>query len=155
MANTPGRLPDGRCPCSVSTTRTVSHPGSPPTDCPGCSTVGRLRTAAPHRRAAPARADTDLGLPAYGDLVVDEDHDQLFITGGPSANGVVVTDLDGHVKKTITSQYGATGLALSAGNDRFYVALAAGAAISVINAHTRKVEGGTVRSKRYAWNHLG
>jgi sugar lactone lactonase YvrE len=89
--------------------------------------------------AGPARAtETDLGLPAYGDLVVDQDHNQLYITGGASSNGVVVTDLNGRVKKTITGQYGATGLALSADNHKLYVALAAGDAISVIDTHTLK-----------------
>lgn len=84
--------------------------------------------------AAPAQATTtDLNLPGYGDLVVDERHDRLFISGGPSSNGVVVTDLDGHVEKTITGQYGATGLALSADSKQLYVALAGGDAISVID----------------------
>jgi hypothetical protein len=87
----------------------------------------------------PAQAlDNELGLPAFGDLVVDQDHDQVYITGGSSSNGVVVTDLDGRVKKTITGQYGATGLALNADNHKLYVALAAGDAISVIDTHTLK-----------------
>ncbi|MEU8236181.1 hypothetical protein AB0C12_41880 [Actinoplanes sp. NPDC048967] len=87
----------------------------------------------------PAQAlDHQLGLPAFGDLVVDQDHDQVYITGGSGSNGVVVTDLDGHVKKTITGQYGATGLALNADNHKLYVALAAGDAISVIDTHTLK-----------------
>ncbi|MGW4947750.1 YncE family protein [Actinoplanes sp. NPDC004185] len=91
--------------------------------------------------AGPAAAEDNtvpLALPAYGDLAVDQDHDQLYITGGPSANGVVVTDMDGHYKKTITGQYGATGLALNHDNHKLYVALAAGDAISVIDTHTLK-----------------
>lgn len=88
--------------------------------------------------AGPAQAATGLGLPAFGDMVVDVDHDQLYITGGASSNGVVVTDLDGSVKKTITGQYGATGLALSADSHELYVALAGGDAISVIDTHTLK-----------------
>lgn len=88
--------------------------------------------------AAPAQADvaTALQLPAYGDLVIDDDHDQVFVSGGPSSNGVVVTNLRGHVIETIPGQYGATGLALDTANDRLYVANAAGDAISVVDLDT-------------------
>lgn len=92
-------------------------------------------TAALTARPAEAR-ETDLGLAAFGDLVVDDDHEQVYVSGGPGSNGVVVTDLDGRVIKTINGQFGATGLALSADNHSLYVAQAAGDAISVIDTHT-------------------
>ena len=101
--------------------------------------VVALSTAVAIAAAGPAAADAiQLELSAYGDLAVDEDHDQLYITGGANSNGVVVTDLDGHYKKTIKDQYGATGLALNADNHKLYVALATGDAISVIDTHTLK-----------------
>ncbi|SCL62225.1 YncE family protein [Micromonospora yangpuensis] len=86
----------------------------------------------------PATADsaTPLGLPAYGDHVVDDDHGHVFVSGGPTGNGVVVTNRYGGVVKTITGQYGATGLALDAPRDRLYVANAAGDAVSVIDLHS-------------------
>jgi sugar lactone lactonase YvrE len=88
--------------------------------------------------AGPASADTGLGLPDYGDMVVDGRYDHVFVSGGPSSNGVVVTDQGGDVDEVITGQYGATGLALSADGRKLYVALAAGDAISVID--TRSLE---------------
>ncbi|MEJ3749691.1 hypothetical protein WEI85_45835 [Actinomycetes bacterium KLBMP 9797] len=88
--------------------------------------------------AGPASALSGLGLPDYGDLAVDQKYGHVFISGGPSSNGVVVTDLDGDVEDTITGQYGATGLALSADGKKLYVALAAGDAISVIDTRSHE-----------------
>ena len=86
--------------------------------------------------AAQADSSTELPLLSYGAIVVDDDHDQVFISGGPSSNGIVVTDFEGRVKKTIPKQSGATGMALDAQRDKLYVALATGDAISVIDLHS-------------------
>jgi DNA-binding beta-propeller fold protein YncE len=89
--------------------------------------------------AAPAAAvDGPLSLPAYGDLAVDPDHRRVYVSGGPASNGIVVTDLSGRVQTTITGQYGATGLVLSADKKTLYAALASGDAISVIDTRTNK-----------------
>jgi YVTN family beta-propeller protein len=89
--------------------------------------------------ATPAAANSaGLDLPGYGAIAVDQAHKHLFVSGGPSSNGVAVTDFSGHQKKVIDQQYGATGLALSADGARLYVALAAGDAISVIDTKTLK-----------------
>lgn len=87
---------------------------------------------------AHATTSTALDLPGYGDLVVDDNRDHVFVSGGPSSNGVLVTELSGHVVRTITGQYGATGLALDIPKDRLYVANAAGDAISVVSLRTLK-----------------
>jgi YVTN family beta-propeller protein len=82
----------------------------------------------------PAQAAADeLDLAGYGDLVVDQTRRHLFVTGGEASNVVLVTDLSGRRVKTITGQYGATGLALNAAGTHLYVALATGDAISVID----------------------
>ncbi|MCW6009390.1 hypothetical protein K1W54_33330 [Micromonospora sp. CPCC 205371] len=87
--------------------------------------------------AAPAQATGQaLPLPGFGDIAVDDARERVFVSGGPTANGVVVTDFSGRVKKTINGQFGATGLALSADGKSLYVALAAGDAISVIDTTT-------------------
>jgi sugar lactone lactonase YvrE len=105
----------------------------------GTAAAAALLTAVALTAAGtPASAATDLGLPDYGDLVVDAAHDQVFISGGPAANGIVVTDLRGRVEETIGNQYGATGLALSADGKKLYVAQAAGDAIAVIDTASRK-----------------
>jgi sugar lactone lactonase YvrE len=99
----------------------------------GAATLAAIAVA-----AGPARADTDLRLPAFGDMVVDGRYDHVFVTGGPSANGVVVLNLDGYVEETIGGQYGATGMALSADGKKLWVALAAGDAISEIDPRTHR-----------------
>lgn len=88
--------------------------------------------------AAPgAYADDDrLPLPAFGDIVVDQAHQKVFISGGPTTNGIVVTDFRGKVVKQINGQPGATGLELSADSATLYVALASGDAISAISTTT-------------------
>jgi hypothetical protein len=111
------------------------------------SLVGRIRTTAVAVLAfagvvvvsAPvAHADDDdrLPLPAFGDVVVDQVHQKVFVSGGPTTNGIVVTDFRGKVVKQINGQPGATGLELSADSATLYVALAAGDAISAISTTT-------------------
>jgi len=104
--------------------------------------------------AAHATEETALGLPSYGSMVVDDDHSQVFISGGPSSNGIVVTDFGGRVKKTIGKQYGATGMAVDSQRDKLYVALAAGDAISVIDLHTLKEIGRHDTGPRTCPTHL-
>jgi YVTN family beta-propeller protein len=87
--------------------------------------------SAPTAAAAPA-----LPLSGFGDIAVDDGHERVYVSGGPSSNGVVVTDFSGRVRKTITNQSGAAGLELSADGTRLYVALSAGDGISVIDTAT-------------------
>ncbi|MDP9794714.1 hypothetical protein J2S43_003226 [Catenuloplanes nepalensis] len=84
---------------------------------------------------AHAAAGIPLGLPGFGDMIVDEEHGQIYLSGGPSGNGVVVTSLSGVHITTITGQYGATGLAQDADTEVLYIAQAAGDAITVIDVH--------------------
>ena len=74
--------------------------------------------------AAPAAADTGpvpLGMSTFGDIVVDEAHGQVFLSGGPTGAGVTVTDLDGAVVATLAFP-GATGMALSPDGSRLWMA---------------------------------
>lgn len=86
--------------------------------------------------AASATGSDPLPLPDYGAMVVDQAHKRVFVSGGPSANGVVVLDFSGRVVKTVGGQYGATGLVLSEDGRVLYAALAGGDAISVIDTAT-------------------
>jgi hypothetical protein len=88
--------------------------------------------------AAHATGWDPLPLPAFGDMVVDDGHRRVFVSGGPSANGIAVADFSGRVSKTIDKQHGATGLALSEGGRTLYAALASGDAISAIDTETLK-----------------
>ena len=90
--------------------------------------------------APPAGATTDgaVALPdltAFRDLVVDDAHGHVFLTGGGS-NGVVVRDLEGAAVTTITNQPGASQLALSEDGSTLYVALADGDGVSAISTTT-------------------
>ena len=73
---------------------------------------------------APAAADTGpvpLGTKGFADIVVDEAHGRMFVSGGPSGPGVTVTDLEGRVVTTLAFT-GATGLALSPDGSRLWMA---------------------------------
>jgi YVTN family beta-propeller protein len=83
-----------------------------------------------------AFAATSLPLPGYGDIAVDEAHQQVFISGGPTANTVLVTNFSGQVTKTIDNEPGAAGLELSADGTKLYTALSAGDGLSVIDTTT-------------------
>jgi sugar lactone lactonase YvrE len=102
---------------------------------PGAVLTALAMSVATVTWASPAAATDDdrLPLPNYGDIVVDDVHKRVFVSGGPTTNGIVVTDFDGKVKKTIRGQSGATGLVLSADSKVLYAALAAGDAISLID----------------------
>src|SRR6266540_3616288 len=63
---------------------------------------------------------TVLPFTSYQDMAVDAGHGHLFISGGDL---VVVTDLDGHIVKTIDGLKGASGLALSADGATLYAAI--------------------------------
>lgn len=100
-------------------------------------TVTVAVVAATATGGAVAHANTGgLGLPGFGAIVVDQAHKHVFISGGSSANTVVVTNFHGDVVKRIDGQSGATGLALAADGGHVYAALAAGDAVSVIDTGT-------------------
>lgn len=86
-------------------------------------------------QASPSAA-TDLKLPGYGDLLIDDTGRRVFISGGESSNGIVVTDLDGNVTSRIENLPGASDIEMSDDGKRLYVALAAGDAIAAIDTTT-------------------
>ncbi len=73
---------------------------------------------------------TVLPFTSYQDMAVDAGHGRLFVSGGDL---VVVTDLDGHIVKTIDGEKGASGLALSADGATLYAALNGAGAIAAIS----------------------
>ncbi|MFD0366932.1 hypothetical protein [Streptomyces sp. NPDC127114] len=58
------------------------------------------------------------------------------MTSGPVANTLSTYDFDGRLRRTLTTQQGASGLVLSEDGKTLYVALAAGDAISAIDTET-------------------
>ena len=69
-----------------------------------------------------ARADTTTALPITGlsAIVVDDAHQQVFLTGDAGDGLVLATDTTGHVTKTFSAEAGAAGMVLSGGT--LYVA---------------------------------
>ena len=81
-----------------------------------------------------ARADTTTVLPITGlsAIVVDDAHQQVFLTGDASDGVVLVTDTTGHVTKTFSGEAGAAGMVLSGGT--LYVARCGTTSIDMIDA---------------------
>lgn len=78
----------------------------------------------------------DLPFTTYGDMLVDPAHDQVFVTGGPGTNAVVVVKLDGSGTITVPGTPGAAKMAMS-GDGRFvYVVLRDGSGIAEIDTAT-------------------
>lgn len=74
--------------------------------------------------------------PSGGDIVVDDAHGRVFVSGGQGNTGVVVADLDGQIVQTIPDLAGASGLLLSEDGATLYAALADAKAIAAIDTAT-------------------
>ncbi|WP_433261291.1 hypothetical protein ACQPZF_26395 [Actinosynnema sp. CS-041913] len=63
--------------------------------------------SAPHisgeGRSSQARA---VWLPGFGDIAVDQAHQRVFVSGGPTANGIVITVAVGPDTSVSNFQYG-------------------------------------------------
>lgn len=74
-----------------------------------------------------------------GDIVVDESHGHVFVSGGRLESSVAVTDLDGRLVHTIPGLGGADGMVLSADESTLYVGLAGDRAIAAVDTTTLAV----------------
>jgi hypothetical protein len=73
----------------------------------------------------PARASTSLPLTKLADMVVDGDHQRIFVSGGSGTSQVVMVDFDGNILGTLDNVPGAFGMQIVEGT--LYV-VASGAA---------------------------
>jgi len=103
--------------------------------------LGTLIAAALVPASVGAATQNALPLTSFGVMVVDSAHQHVFVTVGPSSNGVVVRDATGAAVTTITNEPGATGLALSADGSTLWVALRGSTAISLIDTTTLTEKG--------------
>lgn len=90
---------------------------------------------------APAAVATGLDplpLAGFGQILVDDARQRVYLSGGASSNTVVALDSRGRVVKKADGQFGATGLVLSADGKTLFAALATGDAISAISTETFK-----------------
>jgi hypothetical protein len=86
--------------------------------------------------SALATTTTKLSLPSYADMVVDDAHNHVFVSGGSGTSSLVVLTFSGTVAGTITSEPGAAGMAVDEANSLLYVALTDANAIAVIDTTT-------------------
>ena len=96
------------------------------------------------RTSAAAAAYTTLPLTGLTQMVVDDVHGHVFLTGfsqvlpyaGTNDSKVLVVNFDGSIETTFADLPGAAGLYLDAGNNRLWVAESAGDALQVIDTDT-------------------
>jgi len=89
----------------------------------------------PASAVAASETVVELPLTSVRDVVVDDAHGHVFVTGWGSDH-VVVRDLDGAAVTTITGQQGAAQMTLSPDGSTLYVALDEGDAVSAISTTT-------------------
>ncbi|MFN2543093.1 MAG: YncE family protein [Actinomycetota bacterium] len=85
-------------------------------------------------QATGAAAATAMPFSKFFDMVVDDAHQHVFVTGGEPNDQIAVFDFSGALVGTISNEPGASGLALS--GDTLYVALSTGNAIHKIDTGT-------------------
>ncbi|MFC4333718.1 YncE family protein [Salininema proteolyticum] len=78
--------------------------------------------------------DVAVPLPAYADLEVVDEPAQVFLSGGPTSNGLAVYDATTGDVELLADLPGASGMARD--GDDLYVALASGDAIAVLDVVT-------------------
>ncbi|MEA2499281.1 MAG: hypothetical protein QOH26_1686 [Actinomycetota bacterium] len=92
-------------------------------------TVGTVGTT-----PAQAAGGTTLPFEGFGGMVVDAQHDHVFVSSGAGGSSISVLNFSGAVVKTITGEPGASAMALDGTN--LYVLLANSAAVDVIDTTT-------------------
>jgi DNA-binding beta-propeller fold protein YncE len=107
-STTPGKKPG---PSPSPTGSPTTSPAPTPTPSPSAGT------------------DVQISLPGFvpnyrfGDILVDEAHGHIYITGGKGTSDLVVTDLDGGNVRTLAGiAPGAAGMALSPDGTKLYIA---------------------------------
>ena len=102
------------------------RPSPSPTSSPTASP-----TPTPTTTTSPPSTDVNVQIPIpgyvtgfrFGDILVDEARGRIYITGGKGTDGLIVTDLDGNVLRTLQGiAPGAAGMTLSPDGSKLYVA---------------------------------
>jgi DNA-binding beta-propeller fold protein YncE len=95
----------------------------------------------------PGWADVKIPLPGYGfpyhfgDILVDDARQRIYLTGGPSTNDLVVTDLDGNIVHRVSDIPGAAGMALSPDGSKLYVTASDEWWITIVDTTTYETDG--------------
>ena len=110
-------------------------------------TSDRLVAATSGTRATPGRTTpsvakatagtgTPLPMSGFGDIVADEAHGRVYVSGGDGQSGLTVLDSAGVVERTVPGLPGASDMVLSDDGSVLYVALANGDGIEQIDTST-------------------
>jgi hypothetical protein len=87
-------------------------------------------------------ADVKIPITFLADMVLDPVHGHIFMSGGPGANSIVVTDMNGGNLRTIDNVGpNAWGMTLSSDSSTLYVAASGAHEIWIVNTTTLEVEG--------------
>ncbi|MFB9234748.1 hypothetical protein ACFFWC_04245 [Plantactinospora siamensis] len=123
------------------TTKT-SAPGHKPRPTP-TPTASPTPSPTPTPTPSPSNgSDVQIPMPGYApyygfaDILLDEAHGRLYLSGGKGTSDVVVTDLDGHILRTLPGIAGAAGMTLSPDGSKLYVAASDGAWIVIFDTET-------------------
>jgi len=127
----PGKKPR---PSPTPTSSATSDPTSSPSPTPTTTPPG-------------TGIDVQIPLPGFdfpyrfGDILVDEARERVYITGGKGTNELVVTDLDGRVVHRVTGIPGAAGMTLSPDGSKLYIAASDQWWITIVDTETYQTDG--------------
>jgi hypothetical protein len=103
----------------------------------GATTAADAQTGAPPAfDPEPRRAAIPLPLTEYGDILVNEERDQIFVSGGWDGGAPVVTDMAGRNHRQLPQLDQAHGMLLSPDGATLYVALTERNAIAEVDTRT-------------------
>ncbi|MEV4654410.1 hypothetical protein [Micromonospora sp. NPDC049301] len=121
--------------------RPTASPTSSPTASP---------TPTPTTTTSPPSTDVNAQIPIpgyvtgfrFGDILVDEARGRVYITGGKGTDGLIVTDLDGNVLRTLPGiAPGAAGMTLSPDGSKLYIAAGDQDWLRIVDLDTWELDG--------------
>jgi hypothetical protein len=123
------------------------NPHNSPT--PTASATSSPTPTEPTATTSPPATGTDIkiSLPGFafpsrfGEILVDDAHERIYITGGKGTNDLVVTDLDGNIVRRVTGIPGAAGMTLSPDGSKLYVAASDQWWITIVDTTTYETSG--------------
>ncbi|MBM0277070.1 WD40 repeat domain-containing protein [Micromonospora tarensis] len=127
------------------------RPGKPPRPTPSpTSSPTAGPTPTPTTTTSPPSTDVNVQIPIpgyttgfrFGDILVDEARGRVYITGGKGTDGLIVTDLNGSLLRTLPGiAPGAAGMALSPDGSKLYIAAGDQDWLRIVDLDTWELDG--------------
>ncbi|MEU7802268.1 hypothetical protein AB0B10_23665 [Micromonospora arborensis] len=127
------------------------RPGKPPRPTPSpTSSPTAGPTPTPTTTTSPPSTDVNVQIPIpgyttgfrFGDILVDEARGRVYITGGKGTDGLIVTDLNGSVLRTLPGiAPGAAGMVLSPDGSKLYIAAGDQDWLRIVDLDTWELDG--------------